>query len=324
MCDCRSLRVAQLVNLGLGDAWVRALVAALPRMDNLRILDLSHNLVGVEGATALTATLPTNHSLLWLQLLPQWLPLPSGVEGELQGVLSRRRIKVELNVQAATAVYSSRGDAGEPMAQFEWEGVRHSTAAAASGLNAVWEERFTFLIPGVLLWPPSRLPLHLFVLDARPRAQRNADPPMGTAELPLGSLLLADALSVTCSLALDPGAAPIEAPPGELLLELSALHVGMPHPDDLSPGVPLARIHAMLEQRRAEFRAATAMQTRWRSRTAKGERARREQGQGSRPDLASVVQRAAEASAGGYLCLALHQCCRFNPLHRCLRLFPLP
>ena len=311
MCDCRSLRVAQLVNVGLGDAWAAALARALPRMDTIRVLDISHNLIGAEGGRALVAALPLNHSLVWLQLLPQWLSLPAGVEAECQRALSRRRVKCEVHVRGARGVHSARGDAGEPIVQFEWEGRRHTTSSAPAGINARWSERFSLLVPSSLLWPPSRLPLPLTVLDARRRAQRSADPPMGVCEMPLSSLLLADTLSVACTLVRDPTAAPIDAPPGELIVELSTLHVGHSHPDDLSPGVPLARRHALVEQRRADHRAATVLQARWRGRTA----AKRS----GRASVASVVQRAAELHAGGALCLALHRCCRFNPLLRCLR-----
>ena len=242
MGACASLRVVQLVNVGLGDAWGRALASALPGLDSIRVLDVSHNLISSEPVRAIAAALPRNHSLLWLQLLPQWLPLERAAEIALTDALATRRLKIDLAVRAARGVLSARGDAGEPSVQFEWRGQLLSTQGTTHpSLNPRWEERFTLCVPGSLLWPPCRMPLELVIADGRRAALSSADPPMGKCELPLGALLLADAaLAVRCTVQRDPAAAPVAARPAELMLELSTLHVGAAHPDDEQPGPPFS------------------------------------------------------------------------------------
>ena len=69
MMSCERLRIAQLVNVGLGDAWGHALAAALPSLSGLRILDVSHNLLSSTAARAVAEALPFNHSLLWFSAL---------------------------------------------------------------------------------------------------------------------------------------------------------------------------------------------------------------------------------------------------------------
>ena len=114
--------------------------------------------------------------------------------------------------------------------------------------------------------------------------------------------------TASCALLRDPTAAPVATPPGELLVQIQTLHVGAPYPDDGTPGVPLARRHVLIEQNRAQFRAATLVQARMRGRI-KREEARKHLGKLS--TVAGVVEHAAMTNAGGLPCLSMHRCCRF-------------
>ena len=312
--DCRTLRVAQLVNIGLGDAWAYALAAAMPRIRALRILDVSYNHIGSSAAKAIASALPSNHSLLWCQVLPQWLPLERDAELALGAALSPRRIKLDLTVRAARGVLSSRGDVGEPSVAFEWRGAVMSTGAAspACTLNPSWGEHFTLSIPASVLWPPSRTPLTLRLVDLRRSAQLTSDLPMATCELPLGALLLADeCLGVRCALSRHANAAPVASRgAAELLLDLSTLHVGHKHPDDEAPGVPLAWRHLLTKERRAEFHAATMLQAGWRGRSGRGYAGGRRKLFAELGGLTDVADAALAERAGGRLCLALRRCPR--------------
>ena len=274
---CASLRIAQLVNIGLGDAWGYALADVLPRMDSLRVLDVSHNYIGSGATRAIAAALPANHSLLWLQLLPQWLQIDRDVETALSAALSDRRIKLDVAVRGARSVLSSRGDVGEPSVAFEWRGAVLSTGSAqptAHTSNPKWDEHFTICVPASLLWPPSRTPLTLSLIDLRRSAQLAAEPPMGSCELPLGALLLAasSTLGVRCPVRRHPSAAPVASRGNgaELHADLTILGVGMAHPDDHLPGVPAAWRQALADQRKARFGAARKLQSAWRARGARG------------------------------------------------------
>ena len=310
---CASLRIAQLVNVGLGDAWAYALAAALPKLRPLRILDVSFNFIGSDAARAIARALPSNHSLLWLQLLPQWLPLEYDAEQAMGGALSDRRIKLDLAIKGARSVISSRGDVGEPSVAFEWRGAMMSTGAAhptSTTANPRWDEHFVVCVPASLLWPPSRTPLALAVVDLRRSSQLASDATMGTCELPLGSLLLVDsATNVRCSLLRHASAAPVATRANaELDLELRLLHVGSPHPDDGDQGVPLAYRQALVEERRAEFAAATRLQARWRGCNLRGVLGRRRKLHAELSSVAGVAEQALARSAGGRLCLALRRC----------------
>ena len=114
--------------------------------------------------------------------------------------------------------------------------------------------------------------------------------------------------TASCALLRNPSAAPVAAPPGELLVQLHALHVGAPHPDDGTPGVPLARRHLLIEQTRAQFRAATLVQARMRGQL-KREQARKRLGTLS--TVKGVAEHAAMTNAGGVPCLCMHRCLRF-------------
>ena len=267
MIDCRSLRVAQLVNVGLGDAWGRALVAALPRMAHLRVLDVTHNYIGSANVKGLADALSRNHSLLWVQLLPQWLKIDREAERALGQALSTRRVKLDLAVRAAKGVLSSRGDVGEPSVTFEWRGSMMSTGSAQPSpatLNPRWESHFNVCVPASLLWPPGRTPITLSLLDLRQAAQLSSDPPMGYCELPLGSLLLAEQnVGVRCAVQRHPSAARVKGS-AELHLELSIVHVGPTHTDDDAPGPPQAFKLAIAEQHRVENEAVGRVQKRWR------------------------------------------------------------
>eukprot|EP00966_Prymnesium_polylepis_P304996 7047282-Prymnesium_polylepis.1 len=185
-------------------------------------------------------------------MLPQWMPLSADVEAPLQRALASRRLKLNLHLHAVRGAVTAHGTVGTPIAELEWGGARRRTAAAAApSLTARFDEHFPLLLPASMLYPPCRCPLGLAVLDGAPHAQRNGEAPMGSCELPLGALLLADELQASCTLRRDATAAPVAAPPAELLLSLGTLHVGAPHPDDASPGVPLARRHALRLQARA-------------------------------------------------------------------------
>jgi hypothetical protein len=321
LSNCRTLRIAQLVNVGLGDSWGFALAAALPRLRSLRILDVSYNHIGSGAARAIATALPSNHSLVWCQVLPQWLPLDRAAELALGAALAPRRIKLDLHVRAAKGVVSAGGDVGEPSVRFEWRGVVLSTGAAtpAATLNPTWGKHFTLCVPGSLLWPPSRTPLTLRLIDQRRDAQHSApDLPMATCELPLGALLLAEeVLAVHCTLNRPAGARPIAVRgAAELLLELSTLHVGAEQPDDQVLGVPAVWLHGLAQQRRAEIGAATRLQAGYRGRKLRRYIISRRQS----PELVrqkleaprSLSAEAAEAShaesAGGTVCLALRRC----------------
>lgn len=311
MMDCSSLRIAQLVNVGLGDAWAHALTAALPRMRTLRVLDVSHNYIGSAACRAVAAALPRNHSLLWVQLLPQWAPLERDAEQALSDALNSRRIKLDLSVRAARGVLSARGDVGEPSVAFQWRGAMLSTGGTspAATMNPRFDEHFTLAVPASLLWPPSRTPLGLSLVDLRRSAQLNSDLPMSQCELPLSALLLADeSVGVRCQMQRHPLAAPLAARgDAELFVELNTLHVGATHPDDSAPGVPLAWRHQQAEERIADFRAATKLQARWRGRHVReqaGKRRRRAF------DLAALADEALAAHLGGRFWLALRRCGR--------------
>ena len=289
--------MARLVNIGLGDGWGRALVASLPRMMHLRVLDVTHNYLSTQTVRLVTGALKHNHSLLWLQLLPQWLSVDRDAERDLGAALSTRRIKADLAVRAAKGVLSSRGEVGEPSASFEWRGAMLSTGAAhptASTLNPKWEEHFNICVPSSLLWPPSRTPVTLSLLDLRRSAQLASDPPMGFCELPLGALLLADPkLTVRCAVQRHASAAAIGKGGGaELHLELGVVHVGADQDDDDKPGVPAAWKQMIAAERRAEQRAAVLMQAGWHMRGAKDEVERRRK---LRAELGSVAERAKKA-----------------------------
>ena len=269
--DCRSLRVAQLVNVGLGDAWGLALATALPGMRHLRALDVTHNYIGSAAVMAIAQALQANNSLLWMQLLPQWISITRDAARSLTAALSPRRIKADLAVRAAKGVLSSRGDVGEPSVAFEWHDSMVSTGFAQPPLatiNPRWEEHFTLNIPAADLWPPTRAPLALTLLDLRRTAQLASDPPMGLCEVPLGALLLADPnLNVRCAVQRHRDSAPIAGRGGgaELHLELTIMHVGNAHADDSSVGAPAARKKAQQAEVRAEVGAAKKLQSMWRS-----------------------------------------------------------
>jgi hypothetical protein len=232
----------------------------------MRVLDVSHNFIGSEAAQAVADALTHNHSLLWLQMLPQWSELHRSVEVSLGSALSSRRIKLDLAVRAARGVLSSRGDVGEPSVAFEWQGAHLTTGTAhpvAYTLNPKWDEHFTLCIPASVLWPPSRTPLALSVTDLRRSAQLASDPPMGSCELPLAALLLAESSSIglRCPILRHSSAAPTNrSASAELLLELTTLHVGDACADDGAPGVPHAYRHALTEAKRSELRAAQQRQ----------------------------------------------------------------
>ena len=114
-----------------------------------------------------------------------------------------------------------------------------STGAAvphAATLNPKWDAHFNVCVPSSLLWPPSRTPLTLSLLDLRRSAQLASEPPMGFCELPLGAMLLADpTMTVRCALQRHASAAGGGGGAGggaELHLELGVVHVGSGQDDD--------------------------------------------------------------------------------------------
>ena len=236
--DCATLRTCQLVNVGLGSAWAEAFARALPHLTGLRLLDVAYNLIGDEAMRALTAALPSNHSLVWVTALPQWLPLEASVERELQHALKARRLKVEVTVRSARGVLSVRGDAGEAFVQMEFGGRTLCTATSEQSINPRWDETFVLVVPAAALRPPGRALLPIAVRDARRSAHLAADPPMGTCEVPLAALLQQDELHVSAALRADPASAPVAAPDAELLLHIKATHAGVGQRDDGERGPP--------------------------------------------------------------------------------------
>ena len=236
--DCATLRTCQLVNVGLGSAWAEAFARALPHLSGLRLLDVAYNLIGDEAMRALTAALPSNHSLVWVTALPQWLPLEASVERELQHALKARRLKVEVTVRSARGVLSVRGDAGEAFVQMEFGGRTLCTATSEQSINPRWDETFVLVVPAAALRPPGRALLPIAVRDARRSAHLAADPPMGTCEVPLAALLQQDELHVSAALRADPASAPVAAPDAELLLHIKAAAAGVGQRDDGERGPP--------------------------------------------------------------------------------------
>ena len=304
MADCSSLRVAQLVNAGLGDAWGTALADVLPHMRSLRVLDVSHNVIGSTTAQAIASALPLNHSLLWLQLLPQWLELDRSAEMAMGSALSKRRLKLDLAIRGGRGVYAARGDMGEPSVAFEWQGRLCSTGAARPAertLNPRWDGHFTLCVPSSVLWPPSRTPLTLTLVDLRRAAQQASEPPMGSVELPLAALLLAEKpiVDVRCPIRPHPSAAPTRrGVAAELIVQLTTLHVGEACPDDDVPGVPSTLRAAVAAERRGQFEAAQP-QAGWRGKEGRDAVAPASKSQGGGRGTRGAGGQARRAEAAG-------------------------
>ena len=302
--DCAGLRSVSLVNVGLGDAWGLQLARALPQLASLRLLDVTHNLLGAASLEALGGGLDLNDSLLHVAALPQWLPPPQPTQDGWRAVLARRRLKLELTIVRARGLVSARdGTGGEPRVAFEWDGKKMQTAAARDGsFEARWNETFTLCVPASVLirQPPEvgglagNAPLRLTVLDDRPKRSifAGADPPLGSCEVPLACLLRHDSASVSCALAATPadasggggmgfhlmdfslatasgGDAPLGGA-GELEVRLRLLHCGDAQPDDATnAGVPRQLQNNRAQQGQQRRKSVTALQANWRARDAR-------------------------------------------------------
>ena len=77
------------------------------------MLDLSHNLIGEAALCALAEALGLNHTLLLLQLLPQWRATSDKTQRVVASATQRRRLKCEVCVQSAREAVTVHGDAGE-------------------------------------------------------------------------------------------------------------------------------------------------------------------------------------------------------------------
>ena len=83
-------------------------------MAHLRVLDVTHNYIGSANVKGLADALSRNHSLLWVQLLPQWLKIDREAERALGQALSTRRVKLDLAVRAARACSRAAGMSASP------------------------------------------------------------------------------------------------------------------------------------------------------------------------------------------------------------------
>ena len=94
---------------------------------------------------------------------------------------------------------------------------------------------------------------------------------MGECELPLGALLLIDAVtSVHCSLHRPAGAAPLPTrAAAEIVVQLRTLHVGAKCSDDAEPGVPRAWTQQLDAAHARQVAAAKRLQATWRGRPAR-------------------------------------------------------